>query len=498
MADSSKPYDHSTYPQNGALGSSQALRNELDSIETGFDILAEALNDGIIGADGAATIAIAQAAIATAQAAIATAQAIVSTSGANTATTKAGEALASSNAAAGTLAAVNAVYDSFDDRYLGLKAFDPTLDNDGNALVEGTLYYSSTTKTFKGFNGTVWINLPASTAFGVAFTPSGNFSPSSTSVHLALVELDSDLGVFGANLAGLDTEFEAHLVDAIDAHDASAIGYIPSLGVTAINVQEAIAEVGIKAGLSYAETTGTSLDYIATPVVPITEYKDGVTVVLKFDKDCATNARIKFSGLNPPPDLKIRDAVGKPVNVYAGDIRIGHVTLGTFVENGTGLLIEPAIDAVSQVGIIEQFSGNTPPFGRLACPLAATALNRITYAELHAYAAANGYPWGDGDGSTTFGMPWFPANYTSVQANGNVGTNTVGDNLSHTHTQTSHSHTVTAEASGTSAAAGGVGNTGGANASRTTSAVAPAIQSIGGAANLPAGVRVQYCVRYRD
>jgi hypothetical protein len=47
--------------------------------------------------------------------------------------------------AAASAAAAAASYDSFDDRYLGAKASAPTLDNDGNALVAGALYWNTTT-----------------------------------------------------------------------------------------------------------------------------------------------------------------------------------------------------------------------------------------------------------------------------------------------------------------------------------------------------------------
>jgi hypothetical protein len=48
-------------------------------------------------------------------------------------------------AAAASATAAAASYDSFDDRYLGAKASAPTLDNDGNALVAGALYWNTTT-----------------------------------------------------------------------------------------------------------------------------------------------------------------------------------------------------------------------------------------------------------------------------------------------------------------------------------------------------------------
>ena len=50
-----------------------------------------------------------------------------------------------------------ASFDSFDDRYLGAKTADPTLDNDGNALIAGALYFSSTAETMKVYTGSSWV-----------------------------------------------------------------------------------------------------------------------------------------------------------------------------------------------------------------------------------------------------------------------------------------------------------------------------------------------------
>jgi hypothetical protein len=70
------------------------------------------------------------------------------------------QATAASNsaiAAAASAAAAAASYDSFDDRYLGSKTSDPTVDNDGNPLVTGALYYSSTEQAMKVYDGATWI-----------------------------------------------------------------------------------------------------------------------------------------------------------------------------------------------------------------------------------------------------------------------------------------------------------------------------------------------------
>ncbi len=47
--------------------------------------------------------------------------------------------------------------DSFDDRYLGTKSSDPTVDNDGNALAAGALYFSTSQNVMKVYDGASWI-----------------------------------------------------------------------------------------------------------------------------------------------------------------------------------------------------------------------------------------------------------------------------------------------------------------------------------------------------
>ena len=71
-------------------------------------------------------------------------------SSASAAASSAAAAVSASAAAADAISAANSAaaaatsLDSFDDRYLGAKTVAPTLDNDGNPLVTGALYYQST------------------------------------------------------------------------------------------------------------------------------------------------------------------------------------------------------------------------------------------------------------------------------------------------------------------------------------------------------------------
>ena len=72
-------------------------------------------------------------------------------------------AAASAVAAAASAASAAATYDSFDDRYLGVFATEPTTDNDGNALVEGTLYFDSTDDAMHVYDGAAWLEVNTGT-----------------------------------------------------------------------------------------------------------------------------------------------------------------------------------------------------------------------------------------------------------------------------------------------------------------------------------------------
>ena len=62
------------------------------------------------------------------------------TNAANSATASANSATAASNAQA----AAEAAQDTYDDDFLGSKTSDPSVDNDGNALSDGALYFNTT------------------------------------------------------------------------------------------------------------------------------------------------------------------------------------------------------------------------------------------------------------------------------------------------------------------------------------------------------------------
>ena len=123
-----------------------------------------AQNNAAASATASANSATAAASSQTAAANSATAAATSETNAGNSATlasTKATQADASKTAAQTAQAAAESALDSFDDRYLGAKANNPTLDNDGNALLDGALYFNTTSNIMRVYDlgNTTWLDL---------------------------------------------------------------------------------------------------------------------------------------------------------------------------------------------------------------------------------------------------------------------------------------------------------------------------------------------------
>ena len=153
-----------TQAANSASGAATSATNAASSASsaagsaTSAASSASSASTSATNAASSATSASGSASTATTKAAEAAASATTATTQASTATTKASEAAASAVSAANSAAAAATALDNFDDRYLGQKTADPTLDNDGNALVTGALYFNTVAGKMKVFTGSGWID----------------------------------------------------------------------------------------------------------------------------------------------------------------------------------------------------------------------------------------------------------------------------------------------------------------------------------------------------
>ena len=86
----------------------------------------------------------------------ATTQATNASNSATAAATSATNAANSATSAQTAQTAAEAALDSFDDRYLGAKSSNPTVDNDGNALLTGAIYFNTASTEMRAWNGSAW------------------------------------------------------------------------------------------------------------------------------------------------------------------------------------------------------------------------------------------------------------------------------------------------------------------------------------------------------
>ncbi len=128
----------------------------------------------------------------------------VSGAAANAAAAEAAKIAAQAAQAAAELAA-----DNFDDTYLGAKASDPTLDNDGDSLGDGDLYFNTTNNILKVYNNSAWqaaaldasglVNVTGSTMTGNLLFGDGNEARFGTHGDLTIEHDLNNSNIIAAN-----------------------------------------------------------------------------------------------------------------------------------------------------------------------------------------------------------------------------------------------------------------------------------------------------------
>ena len=162
----------STQATNAATSATSAASSATTATTKASEASTSATNaaSSATSAASSATTATTKASEASTSATNAASSASTASGHATTATTKASEASTSAtNAATSATAAdtaktaaqaaqtaAEAAADNFDDTYLGAKSSDPTVDNDGDALTSGDLYFNTSSNVLKVYNGSSW------------------------------------------------------------------------------------------------------------------------------------------------------------------------------------------------------------------------------------------------------------------------------------------------------------------------------------------------------
>jgi len=158
---------------SGGSSSATAAANSATAASSSASTATTKSNQASASASTASTQATNASNSATAGANSATASANSATASANSATAGANSATAGANSAT----AAAASFDSFDDRYLGAKSSNVAVDNDGNSLITGALYFNSTANSMRVWNGSSWADAGSAvngTSQRVVYTATAN------------------------------------------------------------------------------------------------------------------------------------------------------------------------------------------------------------------------------------------------------------------------------------------------------------------------------------
>jgi hypothetical protein len=109
------------------------------------------------------------------------------------AATSATSAATSASSAATSASSAATTYDDFDDRYLGSKASAPTVDNDGNTLLVGAIYWNSTLNNMYVWSGSVWVQIATTSIYSAPTLGSTTISSGATISTITALTLSGGL-----------------------------------------------------------------------------------------------------------------------------------------------------------------------------------------------------------------------------------------------------------------------------------------------------------------
>jgi len=220
---------------------------------------ASAASTSASNASTSATNAANSASAASTSASNASGSASAAASSASAASTSATNASNSATAAANSATAAEAAYDSFDDRYLGAKSSNPTVDNDGNALITGAIYFNTVANEMRVWTGSAWQAQAASpdtlsersfaaTAGQTSYTFTGGYRVGYTFVWVNGVLLDA-ADIVATNGTTITFNSALQLNDEVRILSFKAVGSVAVADITGLQTA-----LDAKASLTGTET----------------------------------------------------------------------------------------------------------------------------------------------------------------------------------------------------------------------------------------------------
>jgi hypothetical protein len=170
----------------------------------------------------------------------------------------------SATAAAASAAAAATSYDNFDDRYLGQKSSDPSVDNDGAALITGALYFNTSNNVMMVYTGSAWVRTTPTSSDQTAITAvNANASNINTVVGISSnVTTVAGISSNVTTVAGIASDVTAVAADATDIGAVAA----KATEIGRLGTSDAVADMntlGTAAIVTDMDLLGTSANVTA-------------------------------------------------------------------------------------------------------------------------------------------------------------------------------------------------------------------------------------------
>lgn len=239
-----------------------------------------------------------EAASAASEAASAASETAAATSETNAAASEAAAAASETAAAASETAAATseanaaASYDNFDDRYLGAKSTIPTVDNDGDALLVGALYWNDVSDAMYVWNGSAWDTLP--TSIGIA--------DGATSTQVTITDTEFKVSN-NFNLGAVTATNKAHFYS--NSTTGSPEGFVPNGAV--LRIQDQDHSMYLDGNGIVSDINSSSFFLGTTGSAPIRFYTDGTErMALNTNGTLSISNDVELNGSN----IKFNDQKG--------------------------------------------------------------------------------------------------------------------------------------------------------------------------------------------
>ena len=261
-------------------------------------------------------------------------------------------AVTAKNAAVVAQTAAETALDTFDDRFLGAKSSNPSIDNDGNALIDGALYFDTTNDIMKVYNlaNTTWYQLTLTTSNqNNVNTVAGQISPTNNISTVA--GLNSEITTVAGNNTNITTLAGiTNLTNLANAHAA-----VSNVSTNLASVQN-FADVyrisssaptsSLNVGDLYFDTTANELKvYKSSGWAAAGSTVNGTSARFNYT---ATANQTTFTGADTAGNTLAYDAGF--ADVYLNGVRLSAsdvtITSGTSVVLASGAAVGDILDVV--------------------------------------------------------------------------------------------------------------------------------------------------------